>query len=204
MRTVRRWGLASSGIRAMRSPTRSASERLGSQNGYLSCGGWQARVRIVKSDGKSPQHGGSHFGLEPVRVHCCSAVAPPSSSSSSSIPPSMPETDGERWGRGGILRPSPPHSPPRWRPASPRRKMQREKNGFCSARRFCFCNQPPKAHATWLGYTRATGSGKGLGQRSQLWDGLHHLLRRRRAVPVNHGPEGIPQKSFYGVATLAS
>ena len=145
MRTVRRWGLASSGIRAMRSPTRSASERLGSQNGYLSCGGWQARVRIVKSDGKSPQHGGSHFGLEPVRVHCCSAVAPPSSSSSSSIPPSMPETDGERWGRGGILRPSPPHSPPRWRPASPRREKCRErKMVFVPRGGFAFATSLPR------------------------------------------------------------
>ena len=47
-RAERRWGLASSGMREMRSPTRSASERVVSQNGYLSCGGWQARVSVVK------------------------------------------------------------------------------------------------------------------------------------------------------------
>ena len=45
---AQRRGGAPSGILEMRSPTRSDSERAGSQNGYLSCGGWHARVSTVK------------------------------------------------------------------------------------------------------------------------------------------------------------
>eukprot|EP01043_Picozoa_sp_COSAG02_P093767 COSAG02_NODE_30263_length_554_cov_1.250549_1_plen_145_part_10 len=105
---VSRWGLASSGMREIRSPTRSESDRDVSQNGYLSCGGWQARVFVVKfalrgpagqrgqtapssepahlrnwTHGKVPQQSPSHFGDEPVRTHFspASTDATPSRSS---------------------------------------------------------------------------------------------------------------------------
>jgi hypothetical protein len=66
-RAVSRWGFASSGMREIRSPTRSLSGSDVSQNGYLSCGGWHARVSVVKVSGKSEQQE-EHFGEEPVRT----------------------------------------------------------------------------------------------------------------------------------------
>ena len=83
---AQRRGGAPSGILEMRSPTRSDSERAGSQNGYLSCGGWHARVSTVKLALRRRVEGvracanqlpgrACSSGRATCEQHCCSPVS---------------------------------------------------------------------------------------------------------------------------------